>query len=65
MKKWACEKTRSIVDSEINKNSAKNSFEMFCSVDLIRTLTEADWLSLLNFSQWDLQDLFLHVVYKH
>ena len=35
MKKQACEKMRLKVDSEINENSAKSSFEMFYSVDLI------------------------------
>ena len=35
MKKQTCKKTRSKIDSEINESSAKNSFEMFCSIDLI------------------------------
>ena len=53
------------IDSEINKSSAKSLFEMLCSVDSIRALTEADWPSLSDFSQWDLQDSFSHIVYKH
>ena len=35
MKKQACKKTKSKIDNKINKNLAKNSFEMLCSVDLI------------------------------
>ena len=64
MKKWACEKTRLIVDSEINKSSAKNSFEMLYSVDLIRASAEVDWLSLSDFDQWSLQDSLSCIVYK-
>ena len=35
MKKQTCEKMRLKIDSKINKNSAKNSFEIFYLINLI------------------------------
>ena len=43
MKKQTCEKMRLKIDSEINENSVKNSFEMFCSVDLIINARDKLW----------------------
>ena len=35
MKKQTYEKMKSKIDNEINKNSVKNLFEIFCLIDLI------------------------------
>ena len=43
MKKQTCGKTRLIVDSKINKNSVKNSFKIFCSIDLIINARNKSW----------------------
>ena len=64
MKKQTCKKMRLKLDSKINESSAKSSFEMLCSVDSIRVLAEADWLSLSDLSQWDLWDSLSCIVYK-
>ena len=64
MKKQTCKKTRLIIDSKINKSSAKNSFETLCLIDSIKALTEVDWLSLSDFDQWSLQDSLSCIVYK-
>ena len=43
MKKQTCEKMRLKVDNEINKSSVKNSFEMFCLIDLIINARDRLW----------------------
>ena len=52
------------VDDEINESSAKSLFEILCSVDSIRALIKADWLSLSDLDQWDLWDSLSCIVYK-
>ena len=43
MKKQTCKKTRSKIDSKINKNSAKSLFEMLCLIDLIINARNRLW----------------------
>ena len=58
MKKQTCKKTRSKVDSKINENSAKNSFEMFCSVDLIINARNRLWF-FMRVDNWERVDHWL------
>jgi len=43
MKEQACKEMRSIVDSEINKGSAKSLFEVLCSVGSITSARDRSW----------------------